>query len=154
MISRINSAVAPATVILLLAALFTSACSSREDEITKQLRDIAPGQTMPLARLFPPDVDKICLVKPYGPIAMADDGQQQPNTEYLDEGHWAFVFERNGKMESRIYRRSNDLDVTGGMSPPLPETLLLARCAARQTGVVFRFENGGRQYIELAEPKG
>jgi hypothetical protein len=137
---------------ILIAVGFISSCNSQNDEISERLSNTKAGQTIPLAVLFPSDVTTICLRTPYQPIAMTL-GMPHQSTEHLDEGSWAFVFEKNGKVENRTFRRSQELDVAS-RSRLLPDTLRSTPCAPRESGVVFRFDSGGRRYITLAQRKG
>jgi hypothetical protein len=75
------------------------------------------------------------------------------NPKSLDEGSWAFVFERSGNVESLIFRRSRELDAVN-VPPPLPEAYERVHCASRASGVIFRYDEGERRYITLARPKG
>lgn len=136
-------------------ALLAGGCSFLHDELSNRLSAAEPGQTISMSDLFAAEVSRVCLRSPYQRASLTLD---DPNGPELDEGSWAFVLDKAGEIERRIYRRSARLDVMlehelGGQSPILPQKLKLTACASRQNGVVVRFERGNRKYITLAEPK-
>lgn len=147
----------PSVVLVLISGLMAHGCNSAQDDLYRHLQSIEVGKAIPLSRVFSSDVTTVCLIGPYARVGIPSQVSHTVGQhEYLDEGSWGIVVKRKGKLEKHIYPRSEELNWSEVDRVPydLPKTLLRTQCASLHQGIIIRFRQDDREYIELAKAGG